>query len=30
MRDRFVVEGPFILEYDMKKKAVTDTIDFPK
>lgn len=29
MSDRFLVEGPFILEYDMRTKQVTDTIPFP-
>jgi DNA-binding beta-propeller fold protein YncE len=28
-RDRYVVEGPFIWEYDLNSKQVTDTIDFP-
>ena len=28
-RDRYLVEGPFILEYDMKAKQVTDTVKFP-
>ena len=27
--DRYLVEGPFILEYDMNAKAVTDTIPWP-
>lgn len=27
--DRFVVEGPFILEYDLATKQVTDTIPWP-
>jgi DNA-binding beta-propeller fold protein YncE len=29
MSDRFLVEGPFILEYDMRTKQVTDTVPFP-
>ena len=28
-RDRYTVEGPFVLEYDLRAKAVTDTIDWP-
>lgn len=27
--DRYVVDGPFILEYDMDNKVVTDTIPWP-
>ena len=27
--DRYVVEGPFILEYDLESKEVTDTIPWP-
>jgi DNA-binding beta-propeller fold protein YncE len=27
--DRYVVDGPFILEYDMEAKQVTDTIPWP-
>lgn len=27
--DRYVVEGPFILEYDLATKQVTDTLDWP-
>lgn len=27
--DRYEVKGPFILEYDMKAKQVTDTVAFP-
>jgi DNA-binding beta-propeller fold protein YncE len=29
LRDRYVVEGPFILEYDLRSKQVTDTIPWP-
>lgn len=29
LSDRYVVEGPFILEYDMDAKVVTDTIPWP-
>ena len=29
LRDRYSVEGPFILEYDLTTKEVTDTIPFP-
>ena len=29
MRDRYQVEGPHILEYDLTTGEVTDTIDFP-
>jgi DNA-binding beta-propeller fold protein YncE len=29
MRDRYSVEGPFLLEYDMDAKQVTDTIPWP-
>jgi hypothetical protein len=29
MRDRYSVEGPFLLEYDMVAKQVTDTIAWP-
>lgn len=29
MSDRFVVEGPFLLEYDLRAKQVTDTIAWP-
>jgi len=29
LRDRYVVEGPFILEYDLMNREVTDTIPFP-
>lgn len=29
MRDRYSVEGPFLLEYDMETKEVTDTIAWP-
>lgn len=28
-RDRFTVEGPFVLEYDLRAKAVTDTLEWP-
>jgi DNA-binding beta-propeller fold protein YncE len=28
-RDRYTVEGPFILEYDLRAKQVTDTLDWP-
>lgn len=28
-RDRYVVEGPFLLEYDLRTKQVTDTLDWP-
>jgi len=28
-RDRYTVEGPFVLEYDLRAKAVTDTLDWP-
>jgi DNA-binding beta-propeller fold protein YncE len=28
-RDRWEVEGPFMLKYDMQSKAVTDTIPYP-
>ncbi len=27
--DRFSVEGPFVLEYDIERKAVTDTVPVP-
>jgi hypothetical protein len=27
--DRYVVEGPFLLEYDLRSKQVTDTIPWP-
>lgn len=29
LRDRYSVQGPFILEYDLMTKEVTDTIPFP-
>ena len=29
LSDRYVVDGPFILEYDMSAKVVTDTIPWP-
>jgi len=29
LRDRFVVEGPFMLEYDLTSKTVSDTIPWP-
>ena len=29
LRDRYQVEGPFILEYDLVEKRVTDTIPWP-
>jgi len=29
LRDRYVVEGPFLLEYDLTNKAVSDTIPWP-
>jgi hypothetical protein len=28
-RDRYLVEGPFLLEYDLRTKQVTDTIPWP-
>jgi len=28
-RDRYTVEGPFMLEYDLRAKQVTDTLDWP-
>lgn len=28
-RDRFTVEGPFVLEYDLRSKQVTDTLEWP-
>ena len=28
-RDRYMVEGPFVLEYDLRAKQVTDTLDWP-
>jgi len=28
-RDRYTVEGPFLLEYDLRTKQVTDTIPWP-
>jgi DNA-binding beta-propeller fold protein YncE len=28
-RDRYTVEGPFLLEYDLERKQVTDTLDWP-
>jgi hypothetical protein len=28
-RDRYTVEGPFVLEYDLRAKQVTDTLDWP-
>jgi DNA-binding beta-propeller fold protein YncE len=28
-RDRYTVEGPFVLEYDLRAKEVTDTLDWP-
>jgi len=28
-RDRYTIEGPFILEYDLRTKQVTDTLDWP-
>ena len=30
LRDRFVVEGPFMLEYDLTSKTVSDTIPWPE
>lgn len=29
LADRYVVDGPFILEYDMRAKVVTDTVPWP-
>ncbi len=29
LTDRYLVEGPFILEYDLRSKQVTDTIPWP-
>jgi DNA-binding beta-propeller fold protein YncE len=29
LKDRYVVDGPFILEYDLRTKQVTDTIPWP-
>jgi len=29
LRDRYTVEGPFILEYDLRQKQVTDTLQWP-
>ncbi|MEQ1855362.1 MAG: hypothetical protein ABL963_02775 [Longimicrobiales bacterium] len=29
LRDRYLVEGPFLLEYDLVSKQVTDTIPWP-
>ncbi|MDH5588652.1 MAG: hypothetical protein OEZ65_03915 [Gemmatimonadota bacterium] len=29
LRDRYVVEGPWLLEYDLRAKQVTDTIPWP-
>jgi hypothetical protein len=29
LRDRYVVEGPFLLEYDLRTKQVRDTIPWP-
>ena len=29
LRDRYIVEGPFIVEYDLRTKTVTDTIPWP-
>ena len=29
LRDRYVVEGPFLLEYDLTNKTVSDTIPWP-
>lgn len=29
LRDRYVVEGPFLLEYDLRSRQVTDTIPWP-
>ena len=29
LRDRYVVEGPFLLEYDLVNKTVSDTIPWP-
>ena len=28
-RDRYTVEGPFLLEYDLRAKQVTDTLEWP-
>jgi hypothetical protein len=28
-RDRYEVEGPFVLEYDLRQKQVTDTLEWP-
>lgn len=28
-QDRYTVEGPFLLEYDLRAKQVTDTLDWP-
>jgi hypothetical protein len=28
-RDRYTVEGPFLLEYDLRTKQVTDTLEWP-
>lgn len=28
-RDRYTVEGPFVLEYDLRSKQVTDTLEWP-
>ncbi|HUF75894.1 MAG TPA: hypothetical protein VMM35_06430 [Longimicrobiales bacterium] len=28
-RDRYTVEGPFLLEYDLRSKQVTDTLEWP-
>jgi hypothetical protein len=28
-RDRYTVEGPFVLEYDLRAKQVTDTLEWP-
>lgn len=28
-RDRYTVDGPFILEYDLRAKQVTDTLEWP-
>jgi hypothetical protein len=29
LADRYLVEGPFLLEYDLRSKQVTDTIPWP-
>jgi hypothetical protein len=28
-RDRYTIEGPFLLEYDLRTKQVTDTLEWP-